>query len=269
MMAADASPDVLDRDRILDGLSASARAWVINLALFEQIESTNTHLVELAQHDDINGHVCLAERQTAGRGRRGRSWLSPAGRNIALSLGRRFSTPGEALHSLSLVVGVAVADAVSGFDVPGVRLKWPNDILLGQAKLGGILIELVEVGEQPTVVIGVGLNVGSGAQIQDQLDQPIADLLDANPKVSRNALAAALINSIVDYCREFERTGFGAIRDTWLGLHAYQDCDVDILIGNRTVRGRVRGVTDTGELELESEGRMLTFNSGEVSLRPT
>jgi BirA family biotin operon repressor/biotin-[acetyl-CoA-carboxylase] ligase len=268
-VAGPTSTDLLNREAILAELSGSARAWLAELAIHEEIGSTNTHLVERARHDDINGHVCLAERQTAGRGRRGRSWLSPAGRNIALSLGRRFSTPGEALHSLSLVVGVAVADAVSGFDVPDVRLKWPNDILLGQGKLGGILIELVEVGEQPTVVIGVGLNVGSGAQIQGQLDQPIADLLDANPKVSRNALAAALINSIVDYCREFERTGFGAIRDTWLGLHAYQDCDVDILIGNRTVRGTVRGVTDTGELELESAGRLLTFNSGEVSLRPT
>ena len=268
-MAGPTSADLLNREAILAELSGSTRAWLSELAIHDEIGSTNTHLVERARHDDINGHVCMAERQTAGRGRRGRSWLSPAGRNIALSLGRRFSTPGEALHSLSLVVGVAVADAVSGFDVPGVRLKWPNDILLGQGKLGGILIELVEVGEQPTVVIGVGLNVGSGAQIQGQLDQPIADLLDANPKVSRNALATALINSIVDYCREFERTGFGAIRDSWLRLHAYQDCDVDILIGNRTVRGTVRGVTDTGELELESEGRLLTFNSGEVSLRPT
>lgn len=267
-MADDASLEPLDRDRILEGLSGAAGAWLVDLTVFEQIDSTNTHLVNLAQHADINGRVCLAERQTAGRGRRGRSWLSPAGRNIALSLGRRLDAPGEALHSLSLVVGVAVADVVSGFDVPGVRLKWPNDILLGPGKLGGILIELVDVGEAPTVVIGVGLNVGSGAQVQGQVDRPVADLLEASPDISRNALAAALINSIVDYCHEFERTGFGAIRDAWLALHAYQDCDVDIVIGDRVVRGRVRGVTHTGELELESEGRLLTFNSGEVSLRP-
>ena len=112
------------------------------------------------------------------------------------------------------------------------------------------------------------MNVGSGAQIQDQVDQPVADLLEADPHISRNALASALINSIVDYCREFEDSGFGPIRDTWLGLHAYQDCDVEMVIGNRAVRGKVRGVTRTGELELESEGRLLRFNSGEVSLRP-
>jgi BirA family biotin operon repressor/biotin-[acetyl-CoA-carboxylase] ligase len=267
-MADDAFPEALDRDQILGGLSGTARGWLVDLLVFEQIHSTNTHLVDLAQREDISGRVCLAEQQTAGRGRRGRAWLSPVGRSIALSIGMRFDTPGEALHSLSLVVGVAVADAVSGFDVPEVRLKWPNDILLGHGKLGGILIELVDLGDQPTVVIGVGLNVGSGAQIQGQVDQPVADLLEAAPRISRNALASALINSIVDYCREFEDSGFGPIRDTWLGLHAYQDCDVEIVIGNRAVRGKVRGVTHTGELELESEGRLLRFNSGEVSLRP-
>ena len=267
-MADDASPELLDRDQILNGLSGATRAWLVDLAVFEQIDSTNTYLVNLAQREDISGRVCLAELQTAGRGRRGRTWLSPVGRNIALSLGRRFSARGEALQSLSLVVGVAVADAVSSFDIPEVRLKWPNDILLGRGKLGGILIELIDVGEQPTVVIGVGLNVGSGAQLQGEVDQPVADLLAVNPRISRDALAAALINSILDYCHEFERSGFGPIRDTWLGLHAYQDCDVEILIGNRAVRGKVRGVTHTGELELESEGRLLRFNSGEVSLRP-
>ncbi len=263
-----AAVESLDSNEIRAALSGAARAWLTELSIFDQVGSTNTYLVDLSGTRDINGRVCLAERQTAGRGRRGRTWLSPARQNIALSLGRRFHVPAETLHSLSLVVGVAVADAVSGFDVPDVQLKWPNDILLGHAKVGGILIELIDVGEKPTVVIGVGLNVGSGVRVQGQVDQPVADLLEANPRVSRNALAAALINSIVDYCREFERSGFGVIRDHWLGLHAYQDRDVEIVVGNRVVRGTVRGVTHTGELELESEGRLLRFNSGEVSLRP-
>lgn len=260
--------ELLERERIIEWITGSSRAWLKHLDIFEEIDSTNTHLVDLAQSSDVDGRVCLAERQTAGRGRRGRTWHSPSGRNIALSLGRRFDVPADGLRSLSLVVGLAVADAVTSFSIPGVALKWPNDILLGTGKLGGILIELVETGDASTVVIGVGLNVGSADLIRDEIGQSVADVFDASPDVSRNALAARLIDSIVDYGREFERAGFEPMRDAWLSLHAYHDQEVKVLIGKQAIHGVARGVSTSGELEVETADRGLRrFNAGEVTLR--
>lgn len=258
----------LEHDRIYGALSAGARAWLDELEIFDEVGSTNTHLVELARSRPVDGRVCLAERQTAGRGRRGRTWLSPAGRNIALSMGRRFETSAEELRSLSLAIGLAVIDAVGSFSVPGLGLKWPNDVLLGDAKLGGILIELVEAGDVSTVVVGIGLNVGSAELVRGAVDQPVADLLDARPEISRNALAARLINSVVDYAIEFERSGFAVMRDAWLGHHAYQRRPVRVLVGERSFRGVVRGVSEAGELEVDTGTTgLMRFNAGEVSLR--
>ena len=259
--------DLLSRDDILAELSGAARAWITVLEIHDQIDSTNSHLMRQAAHDDVEGRICLAEQQTAGRGRRGRTWLSPKGANIALSIGLRLAVPNERISSLSLVVGMAVADVVARYTTAQVGLKWPNDILLGEAKLGGILIELARMEAPATVVIGVGLNVGGAALVRDSVDRPVADLADYSDALSRSELAGALVSSIYDFCLNFEQVGFAAMREAWLDLHVYQGREVRLIVGERTVRGTVCGVTATGELELDTAEGRLTFGSGEVSLR--
>ncbi len=153
----------------------------------------------------------------------------------------------------------------SGID--GVSLKWPNDILLDGAKVGGILIELAGGGTPVVAVIGIGINVGSGAEVSARLGAPVGDVLDKNARVSRNQLAADIIDSVHALAAAFESTGFSQMREEWERLHAYQDERVRLTSAESTVEGIARGVTANGELVLETPSGVRNFSGGEVSLR--
>ena len=256
----------LDAEWIIGRLTPSAAHWLEDIAIHGSIGSTNAELVELAGHRSIDGVVCLAETQTAGRGRRGRQWLSPPGASIALSLGRVLDVPPAQVGALSLVVGLAVADALSD---AGVRLKWPNDLLLSGRKLGGILVELVSGGSSSTVVVGVGINVNVSAKSREGIDQPIANLTEVVDNPSHNALVAALINAIIDFSAQFEANGFSSMKAAWQSFHHFHGEPVRLLIADRIVEGVVVGVEDSGELVLDCDGELLRFSAGEVSLRAT
>lgn len=258
-------PEALDRDLIVARLSNAARRWLRELQIHEEIDSTNSHLLRNAARG-VDGVICLAEHQTGGRGRRGRTWLAPRGRSIALSLGRRMKVPVSQIAPLSLVVGVAVADALGRQNVRGVALKWPNDVLLDGVKVGGILVEMASAME-PCVVIGVGINMGSGDELSSQLGFGVGDVLRSNRLVSRNAMVAALIDSIVDFSGAFETHGFEPMRDSWERLDAYRDQSVEMRASDGVVRGIDRGVSEKGELRLHTATGERYFNSGEVSLR--
>jgi len=248
-------------------LPPAARSWVRELRVHEEIDSTNTHLVRRASSEPIDGVVCFAESQTGGRGRRGRTWLSPKGRSIAVSLGHSLAVPVSEVGPLSLVVGWGVAIALQKMGIKGVRLKWPNDVLVDGAKAGGILIELAGIGQPLTVVIGIGLNVGSGVEIRRHLGIPIGDLRDKSEHISRNELASALVGSVHDEVVEFERHGFAPVRGRWEELHEHQHRPVLLVGANETVEGIARGVSLSGELILETLTGVSHFSGGEVSLR--
>ncbi len=252
---------------ILARLSCNGRAWVRELRVHPEIDSTNSHLMSRAPRQDIDGVACLAERQTNGRGRRGRTWLTPAATGIALSMGRRVRLAIADVAPLSLVVGVAVARAMHRSGIAGVSLKWPNDVLLDGAKVGGVLIELASGGDPVVAVIGVGINVGSGVEVSARLGTPVGDVLDRNRRVSRNTLAADIIDSIHVLTTAFESTGFSRIRDEWERLHAYQGDRVRLTSAASTVEGIARGITVNGELMLETESGVRHYSGGEVSLR--
>ena len=254
----------LDAAWIVSRLTPTAERWLNDIAIHETIGSTNKTLVELAARRSIDGVVCLAETQTAGRGRRGRQWQSPPGASIALSLGRVLELPPAEVGALSLVVGLAVADALAD---AGVRLKWPNDLLLSGRKLGGILVELVEGKASSTVVVGVGINVDVQADTRERIDQPIANLTEVIDTPSRNDIVARLINSIVDFSGQFEAAGFSPMKDAWQRLHQFHGRQVRLLIADRVVDGVVAGVEDSGELVLDCDGEKHRFSAGEVSLR--
>src|SRR5262245_8695313 len=202
------SVELLQPELIRSRLSPSTSAWLKELTIHPEIGSTNAALVQRASQSAIDGVVYLAELQTAGRGRRGREWLSPFGRNIALSVGMSVNRAAARLGGLSLAIGLATIDAITKCVPCELSLKWPNDILLEGRKLGGILVEVADARAPVSVVIGVGLNVGIDADARAQIDQPIADLGDLEPRPSRNALGAALIDAIVDYTNAFAANGF-------------------------------------------------------------
>jgi len=239
----------------------------VPLELLAETDSTNQYL--LRAPGDAPG-ACLAESQVAGRGRRGREWVTTPYRNILLSLRWRFETGPARLSGLSLAAGVAVLRALENFGVAPAGLKWPNDILFDGRKLGGLLVEVRGESEGPTLaVLGVGLNVQLSARDSDRIDQPWASLQECLPlPVDRNRLAALLITELVGAFRRYEREGFAAFRSEWERHHLYRDRPVCVRGPSETVQGMAMGVDEHGALRLRDErGLLRTFHSGEVSLR--
>lgn len=213
----------------------------------------------------------LAERQSAGRGRRGREWVSPPGANIYFSLSRRFFRPLPSLAGLSLAVGVALAEGLRSLGYGQVRLKWPNDLWIESRKLGGILVQLrPEVGGGTGAVIGVGLNVRMPDEAAQTIDQPWCDLsqFSAAP-VSRNVVVAALIGSLLPALEQFDAHGLAHFLWRWQELDALRGQRVQVQDGDRVIAGVCLGVSSEGALRLEREdGSEVKVHGGEASLRP-
>lgn len=269
MARLDDDVELLSPDAIRARLSPSAASWLRELDVRASIDSTNATLVQRAANETIAGCVLAAEVQLAGRGRRGRAWLSPLGRNIALSLGLASSRPAMEIGALSLVVGLAVREALGDCGVSGVELKWPNDILLDGRKLAGILIELVRAIGPVEVVVGIGVNVGGGGVVAPRVDQAIADVAERLDDPSRNALFAAIVSRVVECCARFEDAGLAPFRASWEAAHRFQGKVVEVTVpaGGGTARGTVLGVADNGALRLETAAGVREFNSGEVTVR--
>ena len=259
--------ELLDANAIRAQLGGAAGAWLKTLEVFPHIGSTNTELMQRAAGGAIDGTVLLAEAQTAGRGRRGRQWASPFARNLALSLGIRIRRPLEEIGAVSLAVGVAVARTLAAAGVPGVTLKWPNDVLADERKLCGILIELPGAAAPPEVVVGIGVNMGSAATLAHRVEQPIADVLEHVPQASRNAIAGLLIDAVFSLCRRFEADGFAAIKPAYEALHGFHGRPARIVTGAETFEGTVVGVDLDGALRFRGAAGERAFSAGEVSLR--
>ena len=261
--------EFLAAEAITAGFTPEARAVLRSPTVSVSVDSTNQRLLEAIPLGNIHGRAWLAEFQTAGRGRRGDRWLAPPGAAVCLSLGWRFEVPPRDLSALSLAVGVAVARGLQTLGATGVRLKWPNDLLLAGRKLAGILIEMrSELGGPCTVVIGIGVNVAVGEDVRAQIDQPVASLADAvQPPPSRNAVATSLLNALSDALQTFATRGFAAFTADWLALDALAGRPVSLSLPDRTVLGIARGVDANGLLLIEVEGQVESFMAGHVRLR--
>lgn len=263
----------LDAALIRDALSRSLRARLRHIEVAWTVASTNTVLLERPPPPHGECEVALAEFQSAGRGRRGRAWFAPPGGAVCLSLSWTFAQVPRDVGSLSLAIGVCVLRALGRLGVPGLQLKWPNDVLLGDAKLGGILIELrAEAAGPACVVIGIGLNVALGPALVAQLNATgvaAADLTAAGIfRPARNAMAARVIDSCIGGLLDFEREGLRAFMDEWRRADALRGRAVTVLSGDERTRGLARGVDVTGALLVEAPQGMRKFVSGEVSVRP-
>ncbi len=262
--------ELLEYDRILAGLSPQSRNFLSELDLRIQIDSTNAEAMRRVEQGAGAGLVCTAEQQTAGRGRRGRDWVSPFASNIYLSLVWEFAGGAGALEGLSLAVGVAVADALAACGVPDLQLKWPNDILHGDMKLGGILIEMVgDAAGSCQVVVGVGLNVKMPSQAGAEIDQAWTDINSiADPAPGRNRLLVALLDELLPMMPRFEERGFSPWQARWSARDAYAGKPVVVHSGTRQIAGTVAGINESGALLLDTGGDVQAIFGGEVSLRP-
>lgn len=262
--------DLLDAARITAQMDPRARALMTGLDILDSVDSTNAEAARRAEQGASAGLVCTAEQQTAGRGRRGRQWVSPYAGNLYVSLLWEFDQGAAALEGLSLAVGVAVARALRGCDVPGVQLKWPNDVLHGGAKLGGILLEMSgDASGVCRVVIGIGLNVAMPPTAAGAIDQAWTDIRticgDRHP--GRNRVLAALLNALLPLVADFQQQGFAHWREDWQSLDAFADTPVILHSGGAPLAGVARGVDERGALQLETGSGMQTIYGGEISLR--
>ncbi|SEA51407.1 bifunctional biotin--[acetyl-CoA-carboxylase] ligase/biotin operon repressor BirA [Microbulbifer marinus] len=249
-------------------LQPEARDLLQQLILCDEVDSTNAQLLIRMEQGGGHGVAMFAERQTAGRGRRGRTWVSPFSGGINLSIGWQFSGGVQLLEGLSLAVGVALARALAEFDVPDVRLKWPNDVWCRERKLAGVLLELSgDLTDRCAVVVGVGLNVGLRGDSAAAIDQPWIDLQSVRPGIDRNQLAAAMLNRLLPLLRDYPERGFGAYREAWLALDQFAGRPVRLQSASRAWVGTAAGVDMSGALILDMDGEQQVFHGGEVSLR--
>lgn len=267
--------DLLKREAILESISEESRTLLDAVEVMLTVDSTNRHIYDTVALTPGRAHACIAEIQTAGRGRRGRTWMSPFGSGISMSLGWQFSEAPPTFSALSLAVGVAVVKALRRFGAGDVGLKWPNDLIWKGRKLGGILIEMRgETGGPSTVVIGMGINMRMPSTVRLALAEQQAALItdvheilgDRTP--TRSALAGAIADEVIAMLQIFATQGFEAFIDEWRRLDTLAHAAVKVINGAETIVGIASGVEVDGALLLEVNGETRRFVSGEVSLRP-
>ena len=262
--------DLLAHDAISAQLSESHKTLLATLEIHDTLNSTNSYLVERSQQQAPSGLVCFAEHQTAGKGRRGRHWVSPYGSNIYLSILWRFQQGGMAATAgLSLAIGVAVIRALKQHHIHDVGLKWPNDIYSQGKKLGGILIEVSGEADGPcAAVIGLGLNLYLPDTQAHGITQAWTDLtkITGEAPLIRNQLAGSVLNHILAIVNGFESVGIQAYLDEWRSYDCLQGLPATLFIGQQQITGLVEGIDDNGLLLIQrSDGSIQAFASGEVS----
>lgn len=264
--------ELLDASQISAALNDATTDQLKGLHIYQTIDSTNkaAHQLIDEQASSASGSVVLSEYQTMGRGRRGKNWVSPFAANLYLSMVWDFDQGASALQGLSLAIGVAVSRALKQLNIDGVRLKWPNDIYIENKKLGGILLEMVgDPAGQCTVIIGIGINHAMPEQSGESIDQQWTDLSTVSSEaVSRNQLAAYIINHCFDVLRDYQQRGFAYYQHEWQAIDAFQGSPAEVSTANQSTVGTAVGVNEFGALKLKlANGEIKTFVGGELSLR--
>lgn len=237
------------------------------LWIHETIDSTNAEALRLIARGESAPFLVLAEQQTAGRGRRGRQWVSPFAENLYYSLVLRVEGGMRQLEGLSLVVGLAVMRTLQVFGLDAAGLKWPNDVLVGERKIAGILLELVgDPADVCHVVLGIGINVNM--QSNDRVDQQWTSMKrEVGGSIDRNRLVAQLNQQLQHELARHRRYGFAAFQEEWEQANLWQGRKVSLIAGSNRIDGVMLGVDGLGALRLEVEGVEKSFSAGELSLR--
>lgn len=250
---------LLDAERITHLLDEQ------RITVLPVVDSTNQYLLDRIAELQ-SGDACVAEYQQAGRGRRGRSWVSPFGANLYLSMFWRLEQGPAAAIGLSLVIGIVMAETLQRLGAENVRVKWPNDLYLNDRKLAGILVELTgKTGDAAQLVIGAGINLAM--RDTHTIDQGWINLQEAGIDIDRNELTATLLNELRRTLPQFEQQGLAPFIARWRQLDNFNDRPVKLLIGEQQIFGIARGIDQQGALLLEQNGVIKPFIGGEISLR--
>lgn len=242
-------------------------AYAFSLHALAECDSTNTQLMRYAEEGAPSGTLFVADHQSGGRGRRGRAWISSPQHSLTFSLLWRFGTQSSAPEALSLAVGLGLQRGLAALKVPAM-LKWPNDILCHGRKLAGVLIE-VQPGDIKSAIIGVGINLCLPPALPADIAGSAIAFDAVMPQLpTREQILAALLTHLAAILRHYEVAGFTALRDEWQARHAFQQREVHIS-GGEDVSGTCCGVSERGELIVNTAAGVHTVISGDVSLRLT
>lgn len=257
--------------QLLDGdwLNAQVDMPRWDAYVMPSVDSTNAEALRLLPGAKTLPFYVIAERQTSGRGRRGRNWESPFGENLYYSLVVRIEGGLRQLEGMSLAIGLALVQVIRGFGVAEAGLKWPNDVLVANRKLAGILLELSgDPADVCHVVIGIGLNVNMLAANPNAIDQPWTSMrAELGYLLDRNELVSELNRQLSRYLDIQLGDGFAALQEEWQACHIWQGRTVALTAGGEPVVGEVSGVDCSGAIRLRINGVEQSFSGGELSLR--
>ncbi|MFP3014494.1 MAG: bifunctional biotin--[acetyl-CoA-carboxylase] ligase/biotin operon repressor BirA [Arsenophonus sp.] len=240
-----------------------------NIIIKPVINSTNQYLLECI--DKLSsGDACIAEYQTAGRGRRGRYWASPFGCNLYLSLYWNLEQGSVAAMGLSLVASIVVAENLNKLSGRNnIKVKWPNDLYLNEKKLAGILIEIIsKAGNSAHIIIGIGINISMSSNYKRDINQEWIDFEQTGIKIERNLVAGHIILALRHELVQFEKYGLFPFIKRWLALDNFLHKKIRLHIGDHLEVGVVKGIGEHGTILLEQNGKIISYIDGEISLRP-
>lgn len=252
-------------------LAESSRERLQELLMINEIDSTNAYLQRFGDPELGNANVCIAEQQTAGRGRHGKSWKSSYGGSLLYSISWMFSEMPKDFSALTLAVGVEVKETLDDLGFSGIQLKWPNDLLIADAKLGGILLEVAQRKQGIHLVCGLGLNVQAGIS-DPSIEHSVAALEDQRAikianKLSRNQLAAKITDRLVALFRIYPDKGFTMWKTRWQDAHAFTGEQVQVTSPEKIVKGIALGVDQDGAFLVQTDEEIVRFISNDVSVR--
>ena len=237
------------------------------LSMFDSVDSTNSYLLTSVATE--SPQICVANSQTSGRGRFGKAWDSPVDKSLCLSIRHPMQQSLEHLMGFSLVVALAIKSAIQPLIRKEMQLKWPNDILVENKKLCGVLIETTTMTTAAIdLVIGVGMNIKSINS--ENYESTSLDECGLKSDYTPNSLAAELISAIVQFTRDFNQEGFTAYRQIWLAQEQWLGAEVSVTMANgNKYAGRYAGIDHQGQIQIQMQDKIKTFNAGEISLRRT
>ncbi|QSV12383.1 bifunctional biotin--[acetyl-CoA-carboxylase] ligase/biotin operon repressor BirA [Kosakonia oryzae] len=253
--------------QLLDEALIRSRITQGNITVLPVIDSTNQYLLDRL-NELHSGDACVAEYQQAGRGRRGRKWISPFGSNLYISMYWRLDQGPAAAIGLSLVIGIVMAEVLRDLGADQVRVKWPNDLYLQDRKLAGILVELTgKTGDAAQIVVGAGVNLMMRKAQAEDISQSWINLQEAGVRIDRNMLAIRLVTELRTALKCFEQEGLAPFLSRWEKLDNFINRPVKLIIGEKEIVGISRGIDAQGALLLEQDGVIKPWVGGEISLR--
>lgn len=262
---------LLDEGVITEGLSQRARVLVGGLDVLDEVDSTSAEMARTMDFGSSHYRVCLAEKQTAGRGRRGRAWIASPYRDLMMSVGVEYPQWPAQLPALGLVTALSIVDALEGLGIQELAVKWPNDVVCADRKLCGVLLDVTgETHGACRVIVGIGINVSMKDDLGRSIDQRWVDLdAIAGRSQDRNTVAAEVLNVLLPVFESFPETGFAGYRSEWRRRDALHGRRIVVRSADgKSVEGEAAGVDGFGRLQvMDARGQAHAFTQGDVNVR--